>query len=424
MPKPSPNRPKKPLGKFVDVFAGCGGMSLGLASAGWEGVFAIERQPEAFASLNYNLIDGKRTAFSWPGWLPKRAMTTDTLIRRYAKGLAGLRGDIDLLVGGPPCQGFSMAGRRTHADPRNRLVNDYIRIVRTLRPRFLIIENVKGFSLPFKKKGNRQLRNTPYSVRVKSRLEKLGYRVFSKLVDLSDYGIPQTRLRYILIAIQDGDRALKRFEETTPFDLLAKMRKELLAQKGLPTDRAMTAREAIGDLETFQRPLVVADGGKSIGFKEIEARGTFSSPLIKSLRAHARGKPDSLRLANHKPEIRKRFELILSTCPKGTTLSDADRKRLGIKKHSLTPLSAKRPSATVTTLPEDMLHYSEPRILTVRENARLQTFPDWYAFQGAYTTGSMRRRITSPRYTQVGNAVPPLFAELLGKLISSISRGG
>jgi len=88
-----------------------------------------------------------------------------------------------------------------------------------------------------------------------------------------------------------------------------------------------------------------------------------------------------------------------------------------IKKQAITPLCKDLPSATVTTLPDDIIHYAEPRILTVRENARLQTFPDWFEFTGAYTTGGKQRKHTCPRYTQVGNAVPPLLAEAMGLLI-------
>lgn len=130
--------------------------------------------------------------------------------------------------------------------------------------------------------------------------------------------------------------------------------------------------------------------------------------------------PDSLRLPRHKSTTIEQFKKIITTCPKGKTLSDGDRKRLGIKKHALTPLKSNLPSATITTLPDDMIHYSEPRILTVRENARIQSFPDWFQLTGQYTTGGKNRKNECPRYTQVGNAVPPLFAEALGRVLKSI----
>jgi len=133
-------------------------------------------------------------------------------------------------------------------------------------------------------------------------------------------------------------------------------------------------------------------------------------------------KPNSLRMANHREATKIKFIKVLKTCPKGRALSKEDRERFNMKKQCFTPLHPNQIAKTVTTLPDDLLHYSEPRILTVRENARLQSFPDWFDFQGKYTTGGARRKEECPRYTQVGNAVPPLMAEALGTLILSIGK--
>lgn len=162
---------------FSDVFAGCGGISLGLISAGWHGCFAIEKNANAFETLRTNLVDGQRGNFNWPEWLPKEAVSTSDLLNNYSHKLDALKGKIALLAGGPPCQGFSMAGRRTHSDPRNSLTDDYIKLVEKLKPRILLIENVRGFTLPFKKHGNGDDRDVPYSTKVIERLEKIGYKV-------------------------------------------------------------------------------------------------------------------------------------------------------------------------------------------------------------------------------------------------------
>jgi DNA (cytosine-5)-methyltransferase 1 len=122
----------------------------------------------------------------------------------------------------------------------------------------------------------------------------------------------------------------------------------------------------------------------------------------------------------HRNDIRERFSLILDTCRRGVQLSPADRERLGIKKKYLTPLDTSSPSHSLTTLPDDLLHYSEPRILTVREYARLQSFPDWYAIMRKYTTGRERRVKECPRYTQVANAFPPFLAEFLGLMLIKV----
>ena len=100
-------------------------------------------------------------------------------------------------------------------------------------------------------------------------------------------------------------------------------------------------------------------------------------------------------------------------------MSDHDRDRFGLLKHRVYPMSSNVPAPTITTLPDDVVHYSDPRILTVRESARLQSFPDWFEFGGKFTTGGNRRKQECPRYTQVGNAVPPLLARAIGSGISA-----
>lgn len=96
---------------YIDIFAGCGGLSLGLHNAGWEGLFAIEKSKDAFATLKYNLIE-KRKHFCWNEWLPQKEHDINEVIRVYKKELEELAGKVNLVVGGPPCQGFSMAGQR------------------------------------------------------------------------------------------------------------------------------------------------------------------------------------------------------------------------------------------------------------------------------------------------------------------------
>lgn len=407
---------------FADVFAGCGGLSLGLIAAGWEGHFAIEKNANAFETLKTNLVFGKRANFSWPEWLPKDAISTSDLLKKYGPEIKALRGKVTLLAGGPPCQGFSMAGRRTHSDPRNSLTEDYIKLVEGIQPRILLIENVRGFTLPFKKHGNGDGKNIPYSTMIIGRLEKIGYKVFSELLDLSGYGVPQARKRFIIIAIRENDPAYKKLKDKTPFDILAETRQRFLSTKGLPTDRPVTVKEAIGDLEISGKDLVESTDFDLKGYKQIAYKKTGrESSFVKLMRKDTESPPDSLRLPNHKKGTVLQFKKIISTCPQGKTLSKDDRKRLGIKKHALTPLHGDSPSATITTLPDDMIHYSEPRILTVRENARIQTFPDWFQFTGNYTTGGKDRKNECPRYTQVGNAVPPLFSEAIGQVLKDLA---
>ena len=154
------------------------------------------------------------------------------------------------------------------------------------------------------------------------------------------------------------------------------------------------------------------------GFTTVERCETSDlTPYQRLMRQGSDGQPTDRRVARHRPATVERFQKILATCPPGICLRPADRERLGIGKRSTTPLDGCMPAPTITTLPDDLIHYSEPRTMSVREHARLQSFPDWFSFHGPYTAGGLRRRDACPRYTQVGNAVPPLLAEALGETL-------
>ena len=134
----------------IDLFAGCGGLSLGLNKAGWRALFAVERSADAFDTLRYNLIDKTNEShFIWPEWLPIKNWEINEFIETYAEELYKLRGHIDLVAGGPPCQGFSMAGRRREDDIRNKLVLSYLDIIQKVMPKIVFFE-CKGIypSLP------------------------------------------------------------------------------------------------------------------------------------------------------------------------------------------------------------------------------------------------------------------------------------
>lgn len=168
--------------RVIDLFAGCGGLSLGLYLAGWSGVFAIEKNPCAYATLCHNLIENKNH-FNWPDWLPQQPLDILEVNKLYAEQLKSLRGTIDLVAGGPPCQGFSMAGRRVKDDIRNQLVFAYINFISMVMPKLLLFENVKGFTYAFDKKKNPS--SIPYSTIVIEKLKGLGYDVCPQVIDFS-----------------------------------------------------------------------------------------------------------------------------------------------------------------------------------------------------------------------------------------------
>jgi DNA (cytosine-5)-methyltransferase 1 len=134
---------------YIDLFAGCGGLSLGLHLAGWKGLFAIEKSPFAFQTLKYNLIDYKQH-FSWPEWLECKEHDIVEVLEKHKGKLRNLKGKVDLVAGGPPCQGFSMAGKRKADDFRNELVYSYIEFIELVKPKLILFENVSGFTFAFK----------------------------------------------------------------------------------------------------------------------------------------------------------------------------------------------------------------------------------------------------------------------------------
>ena len=395
---------------FIDAFAGCGGLSLGLMQAGLTGLFAIEHDKFAFASLQANLLrNGAKYRFRWPKWLPREPIAIGDAISDFRSELKELEGKVDVLAGGPPCQGFSSAGRRKHGDPRNELFRSYVEFVEILQPRIVLIENVRGFTMDFQKQGRidnyaEQLRN----------LLSANYDVHEELLDLSEFGVPQHRTRYFLLAAEPG------LGVANPFQQLRDRLPSYLRSLGLCAP--VTSWAAISDLE-------VSRGGRhpsseTSGFSEIGYLGPQTH--YQRLMNEGTASPSDLRLARHSEEIVSRFEEIIELSHAegrlNTTISEDVRRRFGLRKQALRVLDPDRPSPTITSMPDDLIHYREPRTLTVRENARLQGFPDWFEFKGKYTTGGDLRRREVPRFTQVANAVPPLVARAIGELVKEILR--
>ena len=237
------------------------------------------------------------------------------------------------------------------------------------------------------------------------KLNELGYNVKPHIIDFSKYGVPQRRKRFILVGSLNGKA--NDFEPT-----IDKLKPIYLSEKGIRD--TTTIGDAISDL--------------------LCSNGTTNTPDRKNFKSGVYGKsnsnfqnlmrgkyvqndiiPDSHSFAHHSEETVKVFSSLIEHYPiKGKRIENKERERWNIKKRGITVLDSKQVSPTLTTHPDDYIHYSEPRILTVREYARIQTFPDWYEIKKKYTTGGQMRKVEVPRYTQIGNAIPPLFAELAG----------
>lgn len=392
---------------YIDIFAGCGGLSLGLHRAGWRGLFAIEKDAFAFATLEANfLTEGARFSYDWPRWLAQQPSTVEGVIAKHREQLVELRGKVDLLAGGPPCQGFSSAGRRRADDPRNVMVDRYLELVEILQPKIILLENVRGFTLDFKVRAGGTTRENA-AAQLTRRLSE-DYVIEAQILRACDFGVPQNRPRFILVGTRRG------------LDLQAGALADLRVSKalvlqghGLPATNS--AQDAISDLEIGRNELHPCPD--SPGFEAIGYKAPITPYQLAMRDGHDAG-PSDTRLAKHTALIRERFADIIQMCKdegrSNRQLSPEMRAKLGITKMATRVLDATLPAPTVTSMPDDLLHYSEPRTLTVRENARLQSFPDWFSFKGKYTTGGHRRRVEVPRFTQVANAVPPLLAEIIG----------
>lgn len=405
---------------YIDLFAGCGGLSLGLNQSGWKGLFAIEKSPYAFSTLKHNLID-KLNHFEWPIWLEQKQHDINEILKINHKQLEGLKDKVDLVAGGPPCQGFSTAGRRDESDHRNELIHSYIQFIRIVQPKMIFFENVKGFTQRFKKNRSKGIKYSEFVQKALRRSGKTftGYEVYGKLIDFSEFGIPQKRTRFILVGIRKDFCQELNYTASDFFELLKNKKASFLINKGLGLSQNL--KEAISDLLEQNGTVDCPD---SKGFLS-SIYGGIQSPYQKLMRIKTQSKaiPDSHRFAKHGIDTVNLFQKLLSTAPKGKKIGGKEREKFNIKKRGIVVLDPEKQAPTLTSHPDDYIHYCEPRILSVREYARIQTFPDWFEFKEKYTTGGKLRIVEVPRYTQVGNAIPPLFGEQAGDVLKQLING-
>lgn len=394
---------------YIDIFAGCGGLSLGLCNAGFRGLFAIEKNPDAFATLKFNLIEHKHH-FDWPKWLSVSPHDINEVMAKYENNLLELRGKVDLVAGGPPCQGFSMAGQRRTYDQRNALVKSYVKFIKLVQPRAIIFENVHGFTVTFHSEKNKTKRYSSYVVNA---LKRAGYKTEYKVVDISNYGIPQSRKRFILVALKEGD-------PRTFFEQLYSNRECFLKTRGL--QEMVGADAAIGDLKKKHGCVASPDTKNFLA----GVYGPITSPYQQYMRKCSKYEQavDSHRFVKHSEKIISLHLKLQAKAPRGKRITPSDGIVDDLKRRGVTVLGKDLIVPTLTSIPDELIHYDEPRILTVREHARIQSFPDWYQFKGKYTSGGKRRKKEVPRYTQVGNAVPPLFAEQVGLVLMEVLQNG
>nr|WP_254442559.1 DNA (cytosine-5-)-methyltransferase [Ruegeria arenilitoris] len=434
---------------MVDLFAGCGGLSLGFESAGFTPVFVNELNTDAQATYlanrhhvlgglrfsensslhcnDANDLKGKRLVKlkSDLAGLPEVRFSLERSIKRKAGGGS----NIDVLAGGPPCQGYSGIGiRRSYSVdkkdlPSNQLYGRMALVIEALRPRIFLFENVRGLlHAKWTKSGGELIFPD-----VLKRFRAIpGYEVRWSLVYAKDYGVPQNRPRVLLVGIR------KDILEACDFLDLSAHEEDAIACGFLPKGQKGTfphLEELLGDLVDPNVENFLRNGEYP--------RGTFetnqypaSQPLTKVQR-QLRKKPSWMKAAQlelteqeYSKHNRRVVSKFLAMQANGGKIPDEFRTKKFAQKLLPASWGNGEPTITATSLPDDYVHFAQPRILTVREWARLQLFPDWYQFKGKRTTGGLRRAGNPreglfdrevPKYTQIGNAVPVGLAEHVGR---------
>lgn len=333
--------------KIIDLFCGIGGLSLGFEQAGFEVVSAIDMWSDAIKTYNHNRI--------------VKVAKVETVEQFNEEDLPKLVKEhhITGIIGGPPCQGFSTVGKREIDDPRNQMYLEFYKAVKTAMPDFFVIENVRGM-LTLNK-----------GAFVKDLIERfgengLGYTINYKLVNAADYGVPQNRYRVFYVGIKG-----KRFE----------------FPDALPTQ--LTAKDGISDLENSTNEQY---GSAAQNEYQKLMRGECLHPINQDYTAHS---PQTIAT--------------ISMIPDGGNIRSLPPEYWQIRKYNkaFERMGTFKPSNTIDTGHRNYFHYSEPRIPTVRESARIQSFPDCFEILG--TRGS--------QYKQVGNAVPPMLAKVIAEEI-------
>lgn len=434
----------------IDLFCGAGGMSEGLIQAGFHILFSSDINSDVQKTYmnrhqQLGLYQGVNTYFH-RGDI--KDLTGD-MIRETIQNLEIFRNkeipEIDAIFGGPPCQGFSRAGRRNPNDPRNMLFREYLRVISEVRPKYVVLENVTGFTDTkfygfMGVTGYRYMDGELVPVILRNEFKLIGYQTLEpQILNAAHFGVPQRRNRIIVMAYRN--------------DMVAPAYPK---EKNRDED-ALTITDAISDLirdEEVRNQVRVLD----TEFQMMSKEGR--TPDINGNTIHSNGVIHNNESSTHQQIISERFALfregedgaalkkrimsdgvdianspaLLAHCVDKMGISeqevialfregDVSKENADIlltKKNIRTRLDRTRPSATVMTIADDYISPFEPRTFTVRELARMQSFDDSFEFLGKRTTGGLRRRVEVPQYSQVGNAVPPLLAKAVATEIMRV----
>jgi len=364
--------------KVIDIFAGCGGLSLGFMQEGYTVVKAVE-----FDRVIANTYIKNH---------PEVDVIVDDIKNIDLSGVLKY-GDADIIIGGPPCQGFSMAGARIRQgfidDPRNYLFKHYFNVVKTVKPKVFIMENVKGIATMHGGKIFKEIQGTFQDAGL---LDGKPYQLYCRVVKAVEFGVPQKRERMIIIGTT---------VEGVDFEQLWETTKKKLAQDIPSYFDVVSVAEAIGNM-----PGACADGI----IDNPEPKTEYQKYL-----ASKSGKIHNHNQSNHSSVVMDRIRRVVN----GENFTALQEKINSVHSGAYGRLCWDEPASTITTRFDTpaggrFIHPTEDRTLTPREAARIQSFPDDFVFFGD------RRSISR----QIGNAVPPKISFFLARLVKNILAKG
>ena len=383
----------------LDLFCGAGGLSLGFCLTNrFEIIGAIDHWQPAIDTFKYNHCELN----------PEKVICGD--ITRvfdddFQKEIQNLYGSPDIIVGGPPCQGMSLAGKRLDNDPRNQLFKSFVKTVDVLRPTMFLMENVPGLLTAEGGKIHKA---------VISAFEEIGYNHFFShpplVLKAENYGVPQMRRRLFFIGVRsDIEKTFENWPPKATFSPDDLSEASLFDERDNDTQPFVNVRAAISDL-----PQIHSGEGAEVMEYPLDA---VLSDFQRQMRDWDKALNKSIKPAvyNHEApnHTQKLIEMIKNTSPgKSVDPKYTDSKMWDPNKIGYT---VKALGAGGGSTNRRAFHYNPetPRGSTVRENARIQSFPDWYVFTGSKTD----------QMTQVGNAVPPLLAKAIANVVADYLDG-
>ena len=341
--------------KVIDLFCGAGGLSLGFENAGFDILLGIDNDAKALETFELNHKGAK-------------SICGDITQITYKENIKPIIGDanIDVIIGGPPCQGMSLSGPRKFDDPRNKLYLSYIRLVDEIRPKAFVIENVPGLVGLF----GGQIKDS-----IIQKFSDMGYKIEYKILCAADYGVPQMRKRVVFVGYKKG-----KFEFP------------------LENNEYISCEMALSDLP----PLI-----DSIGSEKMKYETSAHNDYQRMMRKH------SQTVCNHiAAKHSEKVQYIISLVPAGGNYKSLPEELKNTRNFHVawTRFPDNKPAPTIDTGHRHHFHYKYNRVPTVRECARIQSFPDDFIFLGNKTQ----------QFRQVGNAVPPLMAEAIAKQINKL----